>query len=173
MSWGDLLLLITLLGIIYEDFNYRGIHWWWLLLLLLSILGWRPWNYEQIVINWGFLISQFILLTAYFSFKRKAFTCIIDQYLGLGDILFLLVIAILFSPFNFLLFFLGSLITSLVFFLVYQSLFPAPSAPTIPLAGAMAITLIIVLFASEIFKHPIHLDYFTLRKFSTFWSFNF
>ncbi len=169
MSWGDLLLLIALLGIIYEDFNYRGIHWWWLLLLLLGILGWRPWNYEQVAINWGFLISQFVLLTAYFSLKRKTLTNIIDQYLGLGDILFLFVIAILFSPFNFLLFFVASLMTSLLVFLVYQHLFPTTSAPTIPLAGAMAIILILVLLASEFFKHPIHLDYFTLRKLSAFW----
>lgn len=170
MHWGDLLLLLALAGIVYEDFKYRAIHWWWLLILAGGILTCRPWSMAQVAINWGFLLSQFILLTLYFSIKQKSFTNIIDQFLGLGDILFLLVIALLFSPINFLLFFVVSLLLTLFFFLGYQYLFASPSSPkTIPLAGALATLLLLVLWMSEWWRHPIHLDYYTIKLFADFW----
>jgi len=104
---------------------------------LLAI--WQP-----ALINIGFLASQILLVSAYFSIKNKRLINITDQLLGLGDILFLLSISIYLSVLNFLVFYILSLVIVLFSWLTWQ-LFSQKKGHEIPLAGLQALILIVVL----------------------------
>ena len=152
------LLVIILIGllsvVIYQDFRNREISWFLIPLLLivgisnalLSI------DFKEFLTYTGINLSMVILnllgVTLIISIKEKKIKNIINSYLGLGDILFFLVLTILFSPFNFIIFFMGSvLFTSLIYGGII--LFNKNKQTLIPLAGAMSLMLIIAL----VFQH--------------------
>ena len=95
--------------------------------------------------NAAFIMVQLICLTIYFSIKNKKFQNIIDSYLGLGDVLFFVVVGTVFSPLNFIAFYLCSMIVTLLAIIAYNS-FSSKQTKDIPLAGAMAAALMILLF---------------------------
>lgn len=151
-----LYLILLLLIISYQDFNARAISWWTIPLLLGIVLYIRFYNFysetwwQESAFNFSFLLIQFILITLYFSIKKKTFTNIIDRHLGLGDILFLIPLALLFSPLSFLLFYILSILFVLLGFLFYKSIFRSETE-TIPLAGGQALFLIALLISSKVF----------------------
>jgi hypothetical protein len=85
-------------------------------------------------------------VTLFVWLKEKKLKNIVDSYLGLGDILFFLVLTIVFSPLNFIVFYLGSIMLITV---IYGCiiLFSKQTKTLIPLAGAMSVLLIMVLIA--------------------------
>ena len=143
-------LLVVMTVVAYQDFRYRTINLFSLIAFsgLAMYLGaqeltWQVWL-MQTGINLSFIFIQLFLITIWFSIKEKRWTNIADQYLGWGDILFFIPIALLFNPVHFMCFYIGSLLSVLVGFLCYQMITTNPS-PTIPLAGGMAICLIFTL----------------------------
>src|SRR5687767_14045513 len=97
--------------LIYEDYKTRHVSWKWLLLLLIGIMAFslfliKP---QQLLyytgINIVFLLTQFILLSFYYSAKNKKCTNIIDKYVGLGDWIILAVLTFAFHPVNYILFY--------------------------------------------------------------------
>lgn len=148
------LLVVILIGllsvVIYQDFKNREISWF--LIPLLLIIGITnaliSIDYKDFLtyagINLAIVMLNLLGVTLFISLKEKKIKNIIDTYLGLGDILFFFVLTVLFSPFNFILFFIGSiLLTSLVYIIVM--LFDKIKQPLIPLAGAMSLVLIVAL----------------------------
>jgi hypothetical protein len=88
-------------------------------------------------------------LFLYYSFKKNAFFNPIDSYIGLGDVLFFFSITPLFSLHGFVKFFVLSLLFSLgVHFLFFKK----NQKKHIPLAGYMAVFLLLVLFSELILK---------------------
>jgi len=82
------------------------------------------------------------------SLKEKKITNIIDSHLGLGDVLFFIVLTVAFSPVNFIVFYLGSvLLTSLIYGGIV--LITKNQGTLIPLAGAMSLLLIVALIMDE------------------------
>lgn len=73
-----------------------------------------------------------------------------DTYLGLGDILFLVVVCAVFSPVNFIMFYLCSMILTLVGVLLYNS-FSGKPTKDIPLAGSMAAMLFVLVIITIAF----------------------
>ncbi len=138
--------LIILGFLAYQDFKQREISWILipLLIILHAIISIRSISLENAVlyflINSGFILLQLLFLTVYFSVKNRAFTNIINTYLGIGDIWFFVVLALAFSPVNFILFYLGSLFLTMIGFLVWKGLSKS-SEKEIPLAGVMAVGL--------------------------------
>ena len=144
------ILTIVLSVIIYQDFKSREISWFLIPLLLTigctnalinidftSFLTYSSINLTTVILN-------LLGVTIFVSLKEKKITNIVDSYLGLGDILFFLVLTVLFSPINFFLFFIGSiLIISLIYGGVF--LFNKNKETLIPLAGAMSLLLIVAL----------------------------
>ncbi len=132
------------LGLIaYQDFKFRAISWPLLLLLLLLLLltkGFQP----ETGINLLFVAAQLVFLTLYISLKNKRFTNIIDTYLGLGDILFLVVVCAAFSTYEFVIFYIAGLLFSLLAFIIYR-LLNRSASKEIPLAGLMSIVMIALL----------------------------
>ncbi len=141
-------LTIMILGIVtYQDFKFRAISWPLLLLLMLLLLltkGFQP----ETGINLLFVAAQLVFLTLYISLKNKRFTNIIDTYLGLGDILFLVVICAAFSTYEFIIFYTAGLLFSLLAFMIYRLVNRKASAE-IPLAGLMSIAMIALLIINQ------------------------
>lgn len=137
--------VVVLLIISYQDFKMREVSWFLFpMALCLLLLTKTPFpdieffTYSMIP-NLFFSILQFVILIVFFAFKRISVKVLMSKYIGLGDLLFFLVLA--FSlPFPFYpIFMVFSLmvgaITGLLFF----------KGKTIPLAGIQSLVLIFCL----------------------------
>lgn len=138
--------LLTLLFITaFQDFQNRAI--WWGLIPLLTIvvaaIGFQEIDHYLLKIwlgNGAFFGFQLLVLTIYFSLKNKQLVNITNQQLGLGDILFFIPLAGLFSLSKLILFLLIMLLISIL------AVFVLPKhRQNIPLAGIFAGGLIIIL----------------------------
>jgi hypothetical protein len=94
--------------------------------------------WQSAAFNVSFFLGQLILITIYFSIKNKKLINITGELLGLGDVLFILSIAFYLSVFNFLFFYIASLIAVLAFWLLWQSV-STKKHKHIPLAGLQAL----------------------------------
>lgn len=150
-----IILIALLIVIVFQDFKWRAISWFILPLLLITIItkALSDIDLKELMINSGInlliVLINLLGVTLLISFKEKRLTNIIDNYLGLGDILFFIILCTLFSPINFILFFLGSiLLITLIYGLI--SLIKQKQV-LIPLAGAMSALLITALLIQEYF----------------------
>ena len=153
MNWGSGLLflgsIICLIGIGYQDFKYFAISWGWLpLLAFLSIFeGVNLLPFHVLIQDYAmsliFVITQLSLITFWFSLKEKKLVNISLGVLGLGDILFLLVLVFSFSFINYLVFVIVSIFfIALVYYFLQKILMLKEKR--IPLAGGMALSLVVV-----------------------------
>jgi len=141
-------ILIAVLGVvIYQDFRYRAVSWIvFLVLFIVSlIVGLGEISAADFVqsslINLGILAIIFAGLTLYFSLKEGKLVYIINKYIGVGDLLLFVILAILFSPANFILFYTISLLLTVLGSAAFI-LFKKDNKAEIPLAGAFSIVLI-------------------------------
>ena len=149
-------ILISLLGVlVFQDFKAREISWFLIPLLIVGfvVLGLQRIGPEELLTYFGinFMIVALNLLgvTLIVSLKERQLTNILKNYLGLGDVLFFLVLTVVFSPFNFIIFYLGSiLITALIYGGIM--LFNKKKKALIPLAGAMSLLLIFTIVIEQI-----------------------
>jgi hypothetical protein len=150
------LLLISLIIIVFQDIKYRAIH---IILPLLVMAISIAINYFDITLQFTdtlyniiFIIVNIGGLFIYFSIKEKRFFNPIDTMLGKGDIMFFIAITPLFNLKAFILFFIISLIFSLLTHLAINVL---KKVETIPLAGYLAIFLSINIVVKIVFKFNI------------------
>ena len=111
MDLALLIILILLLGVVvYQDFKNKEISWFLIPLLFIGFVinALLSVEFNELFIHFGinFLIVSINLLgvTILISLKEKKITNILKTYLGLGDVLFFLVLTVAFSPINFVLF---------------------------------------------------------------------
>lgn len=164
------IVLITLLSlIVYQDFKSRAISWI-LLPLLIGLLFYKGLAIMELksvfyfgLFNLSFVIVHLLILTIYMSVKNRRITNIIDTYIGLGDILLFVVLCFAFSPFNFIFFFVISILITIISVLVYK-LITKNEYKEIPLAGAQSMLMILILVYSNVI-HPVQLynDSFLLQ----------
>lgn len=144
-----LLLIATLTIVVVQDFRERMISWLLVpvLFILFSVNGLLESSIKEVAagfaINLAFIVLQLLVLTIYFSARKKKLVNIIDTLLGLGDVLLFIVLCAAFSPVNYFIFYLGSLLLTILGFGAYKAL--KGRSTTIPLAGAMSIGMIILL----------------------------
>ncbi len=152
----DLLIFFSLIVIVFQDFKQRQISWFLIPLALTGVLirsmTSENNNLNNFLFNITFISVQLVLLTIYFSIKNKKFLNIIDTCLGLGDVLFFVVVSAFFSPLNFIVFYVCSMILTLTGIIVYN-LLSKKRTKDIPLAGAMAVVLIVLLTTTLVFPH--------------------
>lgn len=149
--------MITILSvIIYQDFRYREINIWTLILLLVSVLitNLKSVSCTDLLINTLFNLIVFVLevifLLGYFTIKNKKITRIFDRYIGMGDILFIIVLCVMFSPIVFSVFmFIGLFLTLIGYYFV--QIFTT-SEKNIPLAGCLSITLNLAFILKWVFQ---------------------
>ena len=134
-------LLLTFL----QDWKFRAVHWvvfpvlgaTALFLLKISLIG----HWEILIYNAAFLITVIFCLSAYVMIKEGRFVNLFREHFGFGDLLFLLVIIPLFSPQNYILFFITGMFLSALLHLLLTIKKPIS---TIPLAGYLAIYLLLL-----------------------------
>ena len=169
-----LLIQFLILGclslIYYQDMRYRAVSWISFPLLGLLLFFQKQWYVGVIdsLVDCGygllFFAVQLFLLWAYFAIKNKKPIDITKEYLGLGDVLFLLAIAFYFSPVNYVLFYIGSLIIVLIYALL-QQLWLKRENLQIPLAGLQALLFGLLFILS--FVNP------NLKLYSDFWIYGY
>jgi len=139
----NLFLIAVLSFVLYQDFKQRQILWILLPLLLSGfiirafVLHQTAGLWSNSVFNLLFIFLQLTGISIYMSIKNKKLTNIINTYLGIGDILFFVVIAFAFSPILFIAFYVSALTLTAIGFMTYR-LINKRGNPQIPLAGAMA-----------------------------------
>lgn len=147
----NLLILLSLAVIVFQDFKQREISWFLIPVAFAGFICKAVFYKNSLVhdflFNSVFVALQLLCLTIYFSIKNKRFLNIIDSYLGLGDILFLVVVCTVFSPVNFILFYVCSMMLTLLGVLIYN-LLSAKQTRDIPLAGVMAGILLILVITT-------------------------
>jgi hypothetical protein len=136
-----LLFCVILIFIAYYDFKYRALPVYLLVIaIVFGILVSISRNGMSFVLyNTGvnaLLISiQLSLTTLYFSARNRKFTNIFSSHLGMGDVIFFLVIILSFSPLNFILFIIISGFITILFYAGRKN------GVLIPLAGSQAVML--------------------------------
>ncbi|MFI5219073.1 MAG: prepilin peptidase [Bacteroidia bacterium] len=161
MSWiVDALCFVFLSVIIYQDFKYRQIAW--VLLAALFVLFFVKSSFNKnpaevfinILFSMAFIAIQLMLLTFYFSLRQKKIFNIVNTYLGLGDILFLIVLTALFAPVNYILFFITGMFITLAGYGIYIFI-KKDMNYKIPLAGCLGMQLVICF----ILQYPMALNF--------------
>ena len=148
-----LLLAALLLSIAYSDLRQRHITLLQVLLLgalsvaLATRAGW-PLLWRQALFNTAFLLTQFLLLWAWFSFRERRPARLFEHYIGLGDLLFLLAITPVFPLRHFIWFYTLSALLVLLLALLLKWLRPQ-AFDTIPLAGGLACCFLIYLLLEK------------------------
>jgi len=165
----DLFLIGCLLVIVIQDFKHRAISWYVLPIILLGFIfkSYFSNGFQELLkfsaFNISFIIVQIIFLTTYMSIKNKKITNIIDSYIGLGDVLFFVVMCLAFSPANFIVFYISSITFTLVGFLIYKQIVKNASVE-IPLAGAQALAMIVLLVMSNFTQLNFYSDDYLLSR---------
>ncbi len=147
-------IVILLIVLIYQDFTQRAVNWLLLFLLIpcQSGLTCLTIGAEELFFNIGInvmlLAFQFLLLTIYFSLRTRHLTNIINKFIGIGDLFFFIFLSLAFSPFNFILFFILSLLLILIVYAIAMR--GKLEQYKIPLLGNMSIIYLIVLLVEQL-----------------------
>ena len=169
MIWIKCLLIVILVIILYQDFRFKAVSW------IFFPVGFIFTMYHAISlnssiellinlsVNVAFLLFQVVIIFLFSWFKYKKRVNIFKSVFGLGDLLFLVMILPLFSPLNFVLFFLGSIVFSLLVYLGIKSL-KLYKSERVPLAGLQSMYLIIVLISQFLFKFNLYNDFAIINK---------
>lgn len=138
--------------IIYHDFRFRtlpvSILVFTLIIVILRSVVINSW-YNALffaAINILILTVQYIFLTIYFSLRNKKLISILNSYIGSGDIWFYGALTFCFSPLNFVLF------NALSCFIVIAVYIFQKNKSTIPLAGFLALFLLITVGLNYSFR---------------------
>jgi len=150
-------ILMTLIIIVYHDLKYRVLDLKYAIILLLLCVWYNSihpiLDYQNALLITGFILVNILCLTLYFSIKNKQFINPIDSKIGLGDIVFFIVIAPLFYLKSYILFFITGLLFSLLLYSVVIRF--REKQKTIPLAGYLSIYLGMILLFNTIFNTTI------------------
>ena len=157
-QFADALTVCLLFIIIIQDLCHRQISWVTLPLLFIALglsAAQNPFTWKSVIVNLVFLLVQFLLLSGYYFLTHGSKVKIIDSKIGLGDVLLLVTLCIAFSPVNFILFYVLSLVLSLAGFISYRFIFRNTN-PHLPLAATISICLALALAIKNIY----HLDFY-------------
>jgi hypothetical protein len=139
-----------------QDFRFRAVHWilFPLLLILLvadSLFVSKIENYlDSISINLLVIVLQGLILIAYYKLKGTPFINFIRERIGLGDLLFVIVMAFAFSWSTFLFYYIAGLLFTLITWIVLRNLIRTKSQ-LVPLAGLLALFMILIMIADIVF----------------------
>lgn len=139
-------LVLCLLTIFFQDWRYRKIHIALPVLILvfcfLSIDQRYVLQLRNMAYNMAFFLTVLGILVVYMSIKNKQFLNPFDNYFGLGDLLFYLTISPLFLLNQYIIFFILSMLFSIILQLLLKKFI---KEKTVPLAGFSALLLLLVI----------------------------
>ena len=137
--------LAVLLYLAREDWRYRSVPIWSLIIYAVLVFAWLAPDIEwtATVTNLSFLAVQFLLVLLYFKLRRGSATKVLGGMLGWGDVVFILINAVLLSSVHFLAAYLLGLVGTLL--LVILSGKHRISNYAIPLISGLAASHAVVL----------------------------
>jgi hypothetical protein len=177
-----ILATIALSVIAYQDWMSRSVYWFWFPILAvvgffmsLIAVGAAEVLLQYLFVNLVFLAVQLLVLKGYFFIRRPKDSGLVDKKIGLGDLLFLAAACCFFSPLNFMMFYLGSLVFAIAAFSIYSGVKQMGGGTknagiergppgTMPLAGLQAVFFITCLFISMISKYSLLDDRWLIKK---------
>lgn len=151
----QLLICLVLLIIMIQDFRFRAVHWilFPILLILLvteSLFVSKIDNYlDSISINLLVILLQGLILIGYYKLKGTHFINFMKDRIGMGDLLFVLVMAFAFSWSTFLFYYIAGLLFTLITWIAVRNLIKLRSQ-LVPLAGMLALFMTIIMLADII-----------------------
>ncbi len=151
----QLAMIINLALITYQDIKQREVLWF-LFPVAALLMGVSYYVHTEPLLfamnsamNLSLIVVILMILFLYAKFKlKKSF---LQETFGLGDLLFFVAFALGFPFVTFVVVFVFSLLFSLILTLVIQS---KEAKPTVPLAGYMAIFLMVVFCVSWMLRKP-------------------
>lgn len=149
----EIAVYLILLAIFYQDLKFRAVYWWLFVLLFLT-LGGMVLQYDLAVplgnlsFNLIFFSLQLLLLSIYFAIKHGKLINITKQYLGWGDVLFLVAITAYLSFLSFVAFYVLSLLL-IVFFELIRTAVTKQEVRKIPLAGYQSLLLAVLMLSNN------------------------
>ncbi|WP_159025801.1 hypothetical protein [Aquimarina sp. Aq78] len=152
------ILFISFGMMLYQDVKYRHIH----IGLPILVFAVSMYMNKDVLILFDSLKSllfigiNFISIAAYFSIKQSKIQNPFKQYIGIGDLVFLIAVIPLFSFRNYMLFFISGMILSLILYAIFQN---KSEQNTIPLAGYLSLYIIIVMIPNLFLSTNIFYDF--------------
>ncbi len=150
---GNIVAGTSLIGLVIQDLSSRRVSLFLLLLLGLGFLisGFEEgFNLKHLLFNIGFIILQLCALSIWSWIRMGSPFAFINKALGLGDVIFFLILGLFFSPTNFVLLYTGALLFSLLTFLIWALIKKKPLSKTeFPLISGMGSFLLIVLVIQQ------------------------
>ncbi len=154
----NFLIVFSLVIISYQDFKFKAVVWYFFpLIFILTFykgivdVGIKE-LFKYFFINLGIIIFQMLALSIYFSVKTRAIINIINKHIGLGDLLFFIVLCTAFSPINFVIFILLNLVLITLTYGIIM-IFKSLQNIKIPLAGFMSLMFACLIILESIFKN--------------------
>jgi len=138
-----------------QDFRFRAVHWilFPVLLILLvadSLFVSKIENYlDSISINLLVILLQGLILLAYYKLIGIQFINFIKERIGMGDLLFVLVMAFAFSWSTFLFYYIAGLLFTLITWIAVRNLIRLRTQ-LVPLAGILALFMTLIMLADII-----------------------
>lgn len=164
MSVFYLIVSCTLLAVIvYQDFRHKLLSSVIVLALLflafLNSVLLNGWSQALIFMGINLLLISLQLagVMAYFSIKHKKVVNVVNTYLGSGDLWFYGILVCSFSPVNFVVFNLASCFITLIAY-GFMGCFALKNKP-IPFAGCLALMMILVVLASQVWHVELYDDH--------------
>jgi hypothetical protein len=150
-------ILLSLILIVFQDLKYRHIHiilpvalYFAALFTVAKHIGTNSSLWVS-TYNSLFFVFTFLVLIAYMSIRNRKITNPFKNYFGLGDLLFFLAVTPMFLMYNYILFFISSMVISILFFFVLKK---TMRKETIPLAGYSSLLLLFIIAADLLFDFP-------------------
>ncbi len=156
-----ILLMAVFAAMAVRDFRLRAIEGYYYLLLAVAVIFYAVLRAPAGILVSNLLINGLLLLLliaglwGYFKARSGiSLQALFATRLGMGDLLFWVLITPLFAPFNFIPWMIGSLLVILVVYGVAQVAGARQPVPaTIPLAGMQAILLGFLLLLNQFLLH--------------------
>lgn len=121
MIWTSLMSIVILI-LAWQDLKFREVNLWLLIFLFVIVIlskivpgkvSATTWLLSTLF-NFSFLLVQYCLLIIFYFLKSGKIKNILDRYLGVGDVIFFIVMAIALPPEFYLFGYIGSLVFTLV-----------------------------------------------------------
>jgi hypothetical protein len=138
-----ILILLSSIAITYQDFKYRLISVWVIVVFaMVSVGDYLYLNGPYQLLENGIMLLLYILLSylslvLFYYLKTRSFVKLIDNKIGLGDILLIMIIGLCLEPMTMIVFF------TLTFFLSVVLQIALIRNKSVPLAGIVAISFTI------------------------------
>lgn len=159
-----ILSLSTLGYIVYQDIKFRAISWWifpvlFTLFILQETEIFKSFQVFNTLLNNILILCVLIIaLIVYYSIKGVSAKNLFKNYLGIGDLLILIIICARFSTVNYLLFIIVSSILSIALHSIGKLFKNYPK--TVPFAAFISLFLIILeimkLGNLDLYNYPVY-----------------